>query len=143
MKFTRKGSANWKGSGKEGAGTVSTQSGVMDQVQYGYKARFEDGPGTNPEELIGAAHASCYSMKLSFVLGAAGYTPDNIDTVAAITFEDGKITQSHLTVNATVPEISAEDFQKAAEEAKTNCPISLSLNASITLEATLSGTDKL
>ena len=135
--------ANWKGSGKEGSGTLTSKSKVLENTSYDFRSRFEDGTYTNPEELVAAAHAGCFSMKLSFVLGAAGYTPDNIDTVAAITFEDGRITKSHLTVNATVPGISSEDFQKAAEEAKANCPISLSLNASITIEATLSGADKL
>ncbi len=141
MKFTRKGSANWKGTGKEGIGNVSTQSKVLDEVKYSYKDRFEDGPGTNPEELVGAAHASCFSMKLSFVLNEAGFTPDNIDTTAAITFEDGKITKSHLTVSATVPDITEDQFQKAAAFAKTNCPISLSLNAEITIDAKLTGPD--
>ena len=138
----RNATAVWNGTGKEGTGALTTQSTVLDKSQYSYNTRFADGIGTNPEELVGAAHASCYSMKLSFVLGAAGYTPDNIDTTAAITFEDGRITKSHLTVNASVPDISEEDFQKAAEEAKANCPISLSLNASITIEATLSGLAK-
>ena len=137
MKFTKFGSANWKGTGKEGVGTVSTESNALDNTNYGYKARFEDGPGTNPEELIGAAHASCFSMKLSFVLNALGFTPDNIDTKAEITFEDGKITKSHLILKAIVPGITEEQFQTAAAEAKSNCPISLSLNCDISLEATL------
>ena len=138
MKFTRKGSANWKGTGKEGAGTVSTQSKVLDQTKYGFKARFEDGPGTNPEELIGAAHASCFSMKLSFILNELGFTAENIDTTSAVTFEDGKITTVHLTLNATVPGITEDQFQKAAEDAKDNCPISILLNAEKSIEAKLS-----
>jgi lipoyl-dependent peroxiredoxin len=137
MKFSRKGSAGWKGTGKEGVGTVSTQTKVLDKVKYGYKSRFEDGPGTNPEELIGAAHASCFTMKLSFVLNEAGFTADNIDTVATVTFEDGKITSSHLDLSAKVPGITEEEFQKAASNAKENCPVSLLLNAEITLAATL------
>lgn len=138
MKFTRKGSANWKGTGKEGLGTVSTQTKVLDQAKYGFKARFEDGPGTNPEELIGAAHASCFSMKLSFILNELGYTAENIDTTSAVTFEDGKITTIHLTLNASIPDITEDEFQSAAKNAKENCPISLLLNAEISLEATLS-----
>lgn len=137
MKFIRRASANWKGTGKEGLGTVSTQSKVLDATKYGFKARFEDGPGTNPEELIGAAHASCFTMKLSFVLNEMGFTADNIDTGAAVVFEDGKITTINLKTSATVPGITEEQFQEAAKEAKNNCPISLLFNAEITLEAAL------
>ncbi len=137
MKFTRQGSAHWEGTGKEGKGTVSTQSTVLDKAQYGFKTRFEDGVGTNPEELIGAAHASCFTMKLSFVISGQGLTPGNIDTVAKITFEDGKITNSHLDVKASVEGMTEEQFQAAATEAKENCPISLLLNTNITMTATL------
>lgn len=139
MKFIRRASANWKGTGKEGLGTVSTQSKVLDAAKYGFKARFEDGPGTNPEELIGAAHASCFTMKLSFVLNEMGFTADNLDTSAAVVFEDGKITTINLKTSATVPGITEEQFQEAAKEAKNNCPISLLFNAEITLEAALVG----
>jgi len=138
MKFTRNGSANWKGTGKDGVGTVSTETKALDAAKYGYRARFEDGPGTNPEELIGAAHASCFSMKLSFVLNELGFTAENIDTNSAVTFEDGKITKILLTLNASVPGLTEDEFQKAAENAKNNCPVSLLFNAEISLNATLS-----
>ena len=135
----RYGTANWKGSGKDGSGTNSTQSGVVNNAQYSYKSRFEQGIDTNPEELIAAAHAGCFSMKLSFVLGAAGFTPENIDTKCTITLGEGIITDSHLEVKAKVPGIDEAKFQECAKEAKANCPISKSLNSSIniTMEATL------
>ncbi len=133
----RYATANWQGSGKEGKGTNSTQSGVIKDAQYSYKSRFEEGIGTNPEELVAAAHAGCYSMKLSFVLGEAGFTPDNIDTKCTVTLENGAISNSHLEVKAKVPGIDADKFKKAAEEAKANCPISKSLNTNITLDAQL------
>ena len=131
--------ANWKGSGKDGKGTNTTQSGVLSNTQYSYKSRFEDGVGTNPEELVAAAHSACFSMKLSFVLNAAGFTADNIDTKCTITLSDGAITESHLEVKATVPGIDAGKFKQCAEEAKANCPISKSLNTNIaiTMEASL------
>lgn len=134
----RYATANWKGSGKDGTGTNSTQSGVLKDVQYSYKSRFEEGIGTNPEELIAAAHAGCFSMKLSFILGAAGFTPDNIDTKCTITL-DGPITASHLEVKAKVPGIDEARFKQCAEEAKATCPISQSLNTNIkvTLDASL------
>jgi osmotically inducible protein OsmC len=133
----RSATANWKGSGKEGKGTVSAQSGVLNNNQYSYNSRFENGIGTNPEELVAAAHAGCFSMKLSFVLGAAGFTPDNIDTTCTITLGDGAITESHLNVKAAVPGIDAAKFAACAAEAKANCPISKSLNTTITMEASL------
>ena len=129
--------ANWKGSGKDGKGTSTTQSGILTNAQYSYSSRFEQGTGTNPEELVAAAHAGCYSMKLSFVLNAAGYTPDNIDTKCTVTFADGAITESHLEVKATVPGIDAAKFKECAEEAKATCPISKSLKSNITMEASL------
>ena len=137
MKFTRKAYANWQGSGKEGKGTLTTPSTVLSQTQYSFSSRFEEGVGTNPEELLGAAHAGCFSMKLSFVLGEAGFTPDSIDTTAKVTFEDGRISQVHLDVTAKVPGISEEQFQQAATDAKQNCPISKSLNAAVTMTASL------
>jgi|SRR5688572_15394075 len=135
----RYATANWKGSGKEGTGTNSTQSGVLKDAQYSYKSRFEQGIGTNPEELIAAAHSGCFSMKLSFILNAAGFTPDNIDTKCTITLGDGVITESHLEVKAKVPGIDEAKFQECAKEAKASCPISKSLNPSInvTMDATL------
>jgi lipoyl-dependent peroxiredoxin len=133
----RNATANWKGSGKEGKGIVSTQSGVLSSNQYSYNSRFEEGIGTNPEELVAAAHAGCFSMKLSFVLGAAGFTPDNIDTKCTITLDNGAITESHLEVKATVPGIDAAKFAECAADAKANCPISKLLNTNITIEASL------
>ncbi|MEP6645844.1 MAG: OsmC family protein [Saprospiraceae bacterium] len=133
----RTATANWKGTGKEGSGKLQTQSGVLNDHQYSYKTRFEDGIGTNPEELIAAAHAGCFSMKLSFVLNAAGFTPDNIDTKCTITLEGGAITESHLDVTATVPGVDAEKFAECVADAKANCPVSKVLNANISIEAKL------
>jgi|ERR1043166_5360792 osmotically inducible protein OsmC len=129
--------ANWKGSGKEGKGTLSTEKGVLKNTAYDYKSRFEEGQYTNPEELVAAAHAGCFSMKLSFVLGAAGFTPDNIDTKCTVTLENGAVTESHLVVKAAVPGIDAAKFAECAAEAKTNCPLSKLLNTNITMEASL------
>ncbi|MBI1342891.1 MAG: OsmC family peroxiredoxin [Terrimonas sp.] len=133
----RTSTANWKGSGKEGSGSLATQSKVLTNTAYDYKSRFEDGTYTNPEELIAAAHAGCFSMKLSFVLGAAGFTPDSIDTSCTITLENGTITSSHLSVKAAVPGIDAEKFAACAADAKANCPVSKLLNAEISMEASL------
>jgi osmotically inducible protein OsmC len=137
MKIIRRASAQWKGTGKEGAGTVSTQSGVLQQTPLTYASRFEEAKGTNPEELIGAAHAGCFSMKLSFVLVSKGFTADTIDVSAKVTLEDGKISAVHLDLNGKVPGISAAQFAEAAEEAKNNCPVSKSLNAQISMDAKL------
>ena len=133
----RSASAIWKGTGKEGTGKVSTQTGVIKNKKYDYKSRFEDGTFTNPEELIAAAHASCFSMKLSFVLGAAGYTPRKIETTCTITLEGGVITGSHLDVKAKVPRMKAEKFAECANEAKETCPVSKSLNMAISMDASL------
>lgn len=133
----RQATAVWNGSGKEGSGHLTTQSAVLTNTQYSYKSRFEEGTGTNPEELIAAAHAGCFSMKLSFVLGAAGYTPEAIETVCHITLDNGVITESHLVLNAKVPGISKEKFEECAQDAKANCPVSKSLNINITLESQL------
>jgi osmotically inducible protein OsmC len=133
----RQATAVWNGSGKEGNGKLSTQSTLLQNAQYSYKTRFEDGVGTNPEELMAAAHAGCFSMKLSFVLGAANFTPEKIETTCDITLENGVISASHLTVKATVPGMSAEDFAKAAQDAKENCPVSKAYNMDITLDASL------
>jgi len=133
----RTATAVWNGSGKEGTGKLSTQSNVLKQSAYSYKSRFEEGTGTNPEELIAAAHAGCFSMKLSFILGAAGFTPDSIETTSTVTLEDGVIKSSQLSVNAQVPGISEDQFQKCAEEAKTTCPVSKALNMQISMNATL------
>ena len=129
--------ANWKGSGKEGGGTLTSKSKVLENTSYDFRSRFEDGTYTNPEELVAAAHAGCFSMKLSFVLGAAGFTPDSIDTKCTITLESGAITSSHLEVTATVPGIDADKFAECAADAKANCPISKLLNTEIIMEAKL------
>lgn len=129
--------ANWKGSGKEGGGTLTSKSKVLENTSYDFRSRFEDGTYTNPEELVAAAHAGCFSMKLSFVLGAAGFTPDSIDTKCTITLESGAITSSHLEVKASVPGIDTDKFAECAAEAKANCPISKLLNTEITMEASL------
>lgn len=134
-------SANWKGTGKEGTGYISTQSNVLDKTQYSNKSRFAEGIGTNPEELIAAAHAGCFTMKLSFNLAKEGFTAENIDTKCDITYdvEKGAITESHLTVKASVPGITKEKFDELAADAKANCPISKLLNTSITCDASLEG----
>ncbi|MBC7407025.1 MAG: OsmC family protein [Arcicella sp.] len=137
MKFTRQASANWKGTGMEGVGTVSTASTTLNNAQLSFKTRFADGVGTNPEELIGAAHAGCFSMQFSFLLNEAGFTADNIDTNAKVTFEDGTITMIHLDLTATIPNIADEQFQTIAANAKAVCPISKLMKAEITLTANL------
>jgi osmotically inducible protein OsmC len=129
----RHATAVWQGSGKEGNGYLSTQSSVLKQTQYSYSSRFADGTGTNPEELIAAAHAGCFSMKLSFVLGAAGFTPDKIETNCEITLDNGAITESRLSVKAEVPGISSDKLKECIEEAKRTCPISKSLNSDINI----------
>lgn len=139
MKFTRKANANWKGTGMEGKGTISTQSTTLDNAQLSFKTRFAEGVGTNPEELIAAAHSGCYTMQLSFLLNEAGFTADNLDTEAQLTFEDGTITKIHLKLEANVPGITEQDFQAVAQKAKEICPVSKVLNAEITLSATLVG----
>jgi len=133
----RSATANWKGSGKDGKGTVTAESGIFSNTPISYHTRFEEVKGTSPEELVAAAHAGCYSMKLSFVLGAAGFTPDNIDTKCTITLDNGTITESHLEVTASVPGIDEPKFQECIEDARKNCPISKLYNTKITAEAEL------
>jgi osmotically inducible protein OsmC len=133
----RKSKAVWNGSGKEGGGHLTTASGVLKEKSYSFSSRFEEGEGTNPEELIAAAHAGCFSMKLSFVLGAAGFTPESIHTDCIITLENGTITTSHLVTKAKVPGISKEKFIECANDAKSNCPVSKVLNAEILMDAEL------
>jgi len=133
----RSATANWKGSGKEGKGTVTAQSGIFSNTPISFRTRFEEVQGTSPEELAAAAHAGCFSMKLSFVLGAAGFTPDNIDTKCTITLENGGITESHLEVTASVPRIDESKFNECVADAKANCPISKLFNTKITAEARL------
>lgn len=133
----RTASAVWNGSGKEGNGHLTTQSTVLNKTQYSFNSRFADGIGTNPEELMAAAHAGCFTMKLSFVLGAAGFTPDTLETGCTISLEDGVITRSELVVKGKVPGITAEKFQECAADAKANCPVSKAYNLETTLEASL------
>jgi osmotically inducible protein OsmC len=137
----RKGSAEWRGSLKEGKGTVSTESGVLANAAYSFGTRFENGKGTNPEELIAAAHAGCFSMALSAQLGGVGITPESIQTTAAVTLEKVEggfaVTSSHLDVTAKIPGGDRAAFEKAAQDAKAGCPISKLLNAKITMDAKL------
>jgi osmotically inducible protein OsmC len=135
----RNATAVWQGSGKTGKGVLSAQSGILSNTQYSYNSRFENGPGTNPEELVAAAHAGCFTMKLAFVLDAAGFTADELTTKCDITLEEGAITNSHLTLSAKVPGISQEKFDEAVADAKVNCPISKLLNTEISVEAKLVG----
>ncbi len=138
---THSGSARYEGFGKDGKGWVSTQSGVLADQPYGFATRFENEPGTNPEELIAAAHASCFTMALSFALARAGHDKGTLETDAKVSLEkDGDgftITKSALTLRAAVPGISADDFDRLAAEAKANCPVSKLLKAEITLSHSL------
>jgi len=137
----RKGSAVWSGGLKDGKGTVSTQSGVLNQAQYGFNARFENGAGTNPEELLAAAHAGCFTMALSAQLGEAGMTAQKLETTATVSLDkvDGgfAIPAVHLELVATIPGASEAAFQEAARKAKEGCPVSKLFNANITLDAKL------
>jgi lipoyl-dependent peroxiredoxin len=137
----RKASAVWKGNLKEGKGTISTDSGVLSNTQYSFSTRFENGKGTNPEELIAAAHAGCFTMALSAQLGNAGITPESLETTAALTLEKldagFTITKIHLDVTARIPGADQAVFDKAAGEAKAGCPISRLLKAEITMTAHL------
>ncbi|KHT59850.1 peroxiredoxin OsmC [Alteromonas macleodii] len=138
MSIVKSGSAVYKPLGKKGKGSISTQTGALLNQPYGFNTRFEDGKGTNPEELIGAAHASCFTMALSFALSDAGYDDGELNTTAKISLEkndDGfEITQSALSLDAEVEGITEDEFEKIAQEAKENCPVSQLLNANITLE---------
>lgn len=139
----RKASARWQGTVKEGKGTISTQSGALTDAPYGFNTRFGDARGTNPEELLGAAHAGCFTMALSLALNNAGFTADAIDTEAAVTLDKvadaWTITAIHLTTRAHVPNIDAAKFVEIAGGAKANCPLSRVLNATITMDAKLGG----
>ncbi|CAN5151452.1 OsmC family protein [soil metagenome] len=143
MKINRSGSAVWSGGLKEGKGAISTQSGALDAHPYGFAARFEGVAGTNPEELIGAAHAGCFTMALSMILGEAGLTADKMETKAVVTLEqaDGgfAITAIALTLTASIPGTDDATFQELAAKAKANCPVSKLFKAEITLDATLEG----
>jgi osmotically inducible protein OsmC len=137
----RKASAVWQGDLKKGKGTISTASGVLSDTQYSFSTRFENGVGTNPEELIAAAHAGCFSMAFSAQLGEAGLTADRIDTTATVTLEKTaagfEVTTSHLDMKAKIPGASQEQFETAANNAKAGCPISRLLNAKITMNAAM------
>jgi len=133
----RNATAVWHGTGKEGNGHLSTQSGVLKETQYSFNSRFESGIGTNPEELIAAAHAGCFTMKLSFNLSGAGFVPTKLETSCDVTFENGSITESHLTLKAMVPTIDASKFAELVADAEKNCPISKLLNTKISVEYTL------
>jgi osmotically inducible protein OsmC len=137
----KKAWAVWNGGIKDGGGTISTETGVLKEAPYGFKARFENGKGTNPEELIGAAHAGCFAMALSLMLGEAGFTPEKIETHADVSLDkvgDGfEITASHLNVVANIPDIENVRFQEIANKAKAGCPVSKLLKANITMDAKL------
>jgi len=137
----RKASAVWRGTGRDGEGALSSQSGVLSETPYSFKTRFEDQPGTNPEELIAAAHAGCFTMALAFALQREGFTPAELSTEAAVSLDpDGagfKITRSALTLRARVPGLSEAKFREVAEAAEKTCPVSRVLNAEITLDALL------
>jgi osmotically inducible protein OsmC len=141
MTFTRKANVEWKGSGKAGQGNLTTGSKVLNKTQYSFHTRFEDGAqGTSPEELIGAAHASCFAMQLSVLLSEVDFTATVLDIDTAVTFEDGTITKISLNLEGEVPNIDAEQFQQIAHKAKEVCPVSKVLNTEIELKVTLKNT---
>lgn len=133
----RQATAVWNGTVKEGKGHITTQSTTLNKTQYSFGSRFAEGVGTNPEELIAAAHAGCFTMKLSAVLTEAGTAPEELETTSHVTLENGTITSSHLVLKAKVPGISREAFDAHVQDAEKNCPVSKVLNAEITVEATL------
>lgn len=139
--MVRKGRATWRGTGRDGKGELSTDSGVLDATPYSFRTRFEDGKGTNPEELIAAAHAGCFTMALAFQLQTAGFEPEELSTEAAVTLEpEGqgfKISKSALTLRAKAPNLDQAKFEELARAAETGCPVSKVLNAEITLDARL------
>ncbi len=141
--MNRTASAIWRGTGRDGSGTLSSQSGVLSETPYSFRTRFEDQPGTNPEELIAAAHAGCFTMALSFALAKEGLTEGTLETTAKVKLEkDGegfKVSRSDLVLTATLPGIDAERFAALAQDAKANCPISKLFNAEMTLEHHLGG----
>jgi osmotically inducible protein OsmC len=143
MKIKRRGSAGWSGSLKEGKGEISTASGALKAYPYGFNSRFGDVQGSNPEELLGAAHSACFTMALSLVLGEAGLTADHLVTTAEVTLEQNdhgfSITAVHLNLKGKVPGVDAATFEKLAQGTKADCPVSKVLNVEITLEAELVG----
>lgn len=135
----RNAQAHWQGTGKDGKGHLTTQSNVLNKTQYSFSSRFEQGIGTNPEELVAAAHSGCFTMKLAFNLQAANYTPKDLITDCQITLENGTITSSKLTLKATIDGISDEEFGKLVKAAELECPISKLLNTDISVSYTLNG----
>jgi lipoyl-dependent peroxiredoxin len=133
----RKATAVWNGTGKEGKGHLTTDSTVLNKTQYSFNTRFEDGVGTNPEELIAAAHAGCFAMKLSFNLSGEGLNPEELDVTSKITFEDGTLKKSHLVLKAKVDGVSEEKFAELVKDAEENCPVAKALNMEISVEYTL------
>ena len=136
MKFNRTAKAHWEGGGKDGKGSLTTESGVLKESPYAFKTRFEDAVGTNPEELIGAAHAGCFTMQLSFYLVEEGFTAESLDTQARVFFEDGSIPKIELELKGKVPGMDESKFKELANKSKENCPVSKLLNADITLNTT-------
>ncbi|WP_026450250.1 OsmC family protein [Aequorivita capsosiphonis] len=135
----RTANAVWSGSLKEGTGKITTQSKVLNENEYCFKSRFGDGKATNPDELLAAAHAGCFAMALSLILGKEGYTPDTLDVTSEVTMDADKLelTGSHLTLKARIPNISKDKFMECANAAKENCPVSKALSLNITMDATL------
>lgn len=133
----RNATAVWNGTIKEGKGHLTTDSTVLNHTQYSFNSRFAEGPGTNPEELMAAAHAGCFTMKLSLDLTEAGFNPESLETKATITLDNGTITTSNLVLKASIPGITEEQFQEIAAGSKANCPVSKAYNLEITLEASL------
>lgn len=133
MQIKRKSTAIWSGTGKDGKGSLTTQSTVLNETQYGFNSRFADGIGTNPEELIAAAHAGCFSMKLAFNLQAAGFAADELKTNCEIVLEDGNIIESNLTLLAKIKDIDSEKFEELVKDAETNCLVSKLLNTKISI----------
>ncbi|MCK0124060.1 OsmC family protein [Gelidibacter sp. F2691] len=136
MKFDRTAKAHWEGGGKDGKGSLTTESGVLKESPYAFKTRFEDAVGTNPEELIGAAHAGCFTMQLSFYIVEEGFTAEHLDTKARVHFEDGSIPKIELELSGKVPGMDESKFKELAKKSKENCPVSKLLHADITLTTT-------
>ena len=133
----RRSTAIWRGTGKEGKGVLSSQSGVLNETQYSFSSRFEEGIGTNPEELVAAAHAGCFAMKLSFNLTAAGFPAEELNAECEVTLGDGAVTSSAITLSAKVPGIGESEFEEAVRDAEANCPISKLLDTEISVDYTL------
>ncbi len=139
----RTATAVWHGTGKEGKGSLTTQSTTLNKTQYSWTSRFEEGIGTNPEELLAAAHAGCFTMKLTFLVGGAGFTPEQLETKCTIHMDNGSIDASHLVVTGKVAGITEEKFAELVDEAKANCMVTKLFTATTTVEHTLNGEDKL